>query len=330
VAAAVAAAALAAVVLAGRSGTAPEHLVVSFLDVGQGDATLLQHGDAAVLVDTGPPGGPVLRRLREAGVRDLDVLVLTHSSADHDGEADAVLERHRVGLLLDGSEPGARSAGAVAAGVLAARRGVRRVASDAGQLLRAGTLELRVLAPDREQPASAGADPNDRATVLHVRDGAFDLLLTADAESGATAALRLPRVDLLKVAHHGSEDPGLPALLRRVRPRAAVIPVGPNTYGHPHPSTLAALRAVPLVRRTDRHGTVRVHVRAGALAIEAEHPDGAQGTPSARLPSPGDGRLQARLPHPRRRPRPHRRAPGGPARGCRARVRRRRRRALRG
>jgi competence protein ComEC len=72
----------------------------------------------------------------------------------------------------------------------------------------------------------------------------------------------------MKVAHHGSEDPGLPALLARLRPRAAVIPVGPNTYGHPHASTLHALRAVPHVRRTDRDGTVRLRVRAGRMTIE--------------------------------------------------------------
>ena len=58
---------------------APGELVVSFLDVGQGDATLLQHGGATLLVDTGPPGGPILRRLREAGVERLDALLVTHA-----------------------------------------------------------------------------------------------------------------------------------------------------------------------------------------------------------------------------------------------------------
>ena len=88
-----------------------------------------------------------------------------------------------------------------------------------------------------------GAEPNDRATVLHVRDGAFDLLLTADAESNVLAGLPLPEVEALKVSHHGSDDPGLPGVLARLRPQAAVIEVGAhNCYGHPTPSTLAALR----------------------------------------------------------------------------------------
>ena len=69
-------------------------------------------------------------------------------------------------------------------------------------------------------------DPNDRALVAHVQSGAFDLLLPADAESNVTAALPLPDVEALKVAHHGSADEGLPALLERTRPEFAAIEVG--------------------------------------------------------------------------------------------------------
>jgi competence protein ComEC len=154
---------------------------------------------------------------------------------------------------------------------LAAQRRVRRISSDAGQVLRAGPLEQRVLWPRRVPAAPPGAEPNDRATVIHVRDGAFDLLLTADAESNVTAGLDLPVVDALKVAHHGSDDPGLRGLLRRLRPRVAVIEVGRrNLYGHPTAATLVALRQVPVVRRTDRDGTVRLTVRDGRMRIESD------------------------------------------------------------
>ncbi|MDQ3371730.1 MAG: competence protein ComEC, partial [Actinomycetota bacterium] len=112
-----------------------------------------------------------------------------------------------------------------------------------------------------------------RAVVLHVRAGTFDALLTADAESDVTLQLDLPEVELLKVAHHGSDDPGLPLLLDRLDPDVAVIPVGRNRYGHPTPDTLAALREVPTVRRTDRHGTVRITTDpAGRLLVEEERP----------------------------------------------------------
>ena len=69
----------------------PGELVVSFLDVGQGDATLLQRDGASLLVDTGPPGGPILRRLAEAGVERLDALLITHAEADHEGMALEVI-----------------------------------------------------------------------------------------------------------------------------------------------------------------------------------------------------------------------------------------------
>jgi competence protein ComEC len=105
--------------------------------------------------------------------------------------------------------------------------------------------------------------------VALVRVGDFDLFLSADAESNVTAPLPLPHVEAMKVAHHGSADPGLPALLARLRPAVATIEVGRgNTYGHPTPSTLAALRVVPHVYRTDRDGTVRLRVHAGAMTVE--------------------------------------------------------------
>jgi len=250
-------------------GGPPRDLTISFLDVGQGDATLIQHGATAVLVDTGPPGGPLLARLRAAGVRRLDVLVITHDATDHDGETSAVLGAHPVKLVLDGEE----STASDEVRRLAAAHGVRRIASDAGQVIRTGPLELRVLWPRREPAAPAGAEPNDRATVLHVRDGEFDLLLTADAESDVVGGLSLPVVEALKVSHHGSEDPGVAGVLQRLRPQVAVIEVGAhNSYGHPTPATLAALEAaVPTVRRTDRDGTVRITVRAGRMHVSGEH-----------------------------------------------------------
>ena len=248
---------------------APGELVVSFLDVGQGDATLLQRGTASVLVDTGPPGGPILRRLDEAGVERLDLLVITHAEADHEGMALPVIAAHRPRLVLDG---GAGWPTAVQRGLPAAlaRAGGRAVAARAGQVLRIGELRLRVLWPPPRSPGwRPEGNPNDHAVVAHVQDGDFDLLLPADAESNVTAALDLPRVEALKVAHHGSADEGLPALLERTAPLIAAIEVGAeNTYGHPAPSTLDALRAVPQVVRTDRDGTVRLHVGAGGMRLE--------------------------------------------------------------
>jgi competence protein ComEC len=270
-------AALGAVALAGLGCAAaldvggvdpPAHgeLVVSFLDVGQGDATLLQKDGVAVLVDTGPPGGPILRRLSEAGVERLDALVITHAQADHEGAALEVLRRVPTRLVVNG---GAGWHTRVQDSLPAATRG-RRLDAHAGQVLTLGAIRMRLLWPPPRGPGfRPEGDPNLRAVVAHVQVGAFDLLLPADAESDVTAALELPEVEALKVAHHGSADEGLPAMLERTRPRFAAIEVGKgNSYGHPAPSTLEALRAVDHVYRTDRDGTVRLRVRGGAITVD--------------------------------------------------------------
>jgi competence protein ComEC len=244
-------------------------LVVSFLDVGQGDATLLQTAEASVLVDTGPPGGPILRRLRESGVGRLDLLVLTHAEADHEGMALPIVQAHRPRLVLDGGA-GWDTAVQRALPAAVAAVGGRPVAAHAGQVLRLGPLRLGVLWPPPPPPGwRPDGAPNDRAVVALVQNGAFDLLLPADAESNVTARLALPRVEAIKVAHHGSADAGLARLVQRLQPQVAAIEVGShNTYGHPTPSALAALRAVPRLVRTDRDGTVRLHVAGGRMRLE--------------------------------------------------------------
>jgi competence protein ComEC len=107
--------------------------------------------------------------------------------------------------------------------------------------------------------------------VATVSAGSFDLLLSADAESPTLLPLELPEFEAIKVPHHGSSDPGLPELLERLRPQLAAIEVGPNTYGHPAPATLAALeRAGTRVYRTDRDGTVTLTVAGEEMRVETE------------------------------------------------------------
>jgi competence protein ComEC len=254
----------------GEVGERPEGARISILDVGQGDATLIQHGDTAVLVDAGEPRAGVVARLREAGVRRLDALVITHAQADHAGGAAAVIEALDVGVVLDGRD-GVREATGTAMAAAARRRGVRLVPAVAGRRLRAGRLDLRLLWPEARPPGSpAAGDPNLRAVVAELQVGGISMLLAADAESEVLAALDLRPVDVLKVAHHGSADPGLPALLARLRPRLATISAGNhNRFDHPAPSTLRALRAAGVaVLRTDRDGTVRLTPAGGEVRVE--------------------------------------------------------------
>lgn len=248
----------------------PTGLRITFLDVGQGDAVLLQVPEGAVLVDQGPPEAKVAQQLRGLGVRRLAAVVLTHPQRDHIGGAETVIRRLAVDRVLDprlaASSPYQRAALAAAT-----ERGVEIAETRAGDAFRLGRLRLRVLWPDRA--GSPTEDPNRLPVVLLATYGEVDALLTADAETDVTARLLSRRVEILKVAHHGSADPGLASELRELRPAIAVISCGRgNDYGHPRASTLAALRGSPGLSlfRTDEDGQVVVESDGRRLTVRTE------------------------------------------------------------
>ena len=240
-------------------------LRISVLDVGQGDAILFQPPAAPpVLVDGGPPGDGLASLLRDEGAGAIGAVLLTHDQSDHAGGIDELLGAVPVGTFLYAVADRGLLAEARAAGARP-----RRVA--AGSELRSGRLRLEVLWPPPALLAGShrGEDPNSLAVVAVARWGRFSMLLTADAEAGETPLDPGP-IDVLKVAHHGSEDAGLGALLDRTRPRLAVISVGAgNPYGHPTAATLATLAAhgVPTLR-TDRDGTVTIDVHGSSVEVQ--------------------------------------------------------------
>jgi competence protein ComEC len=248
----------------------PTGLRITFLDVGQGDAVLLEVPEGALLVDQGPPEARVERQLRDLGVRRLAAVVLTHPERDHVGGAAQVVRRLAVERLFDPrlavSSPYQRETLDAAAS-----RRVPIVETRAGAAWRLGRLRLRVLWPNR--PGTRTDDPNRLAIVMLASYGEIDALLTADAETDVTARLLSQRVEILKVGHHGSSDAGLEAELRELRPSIAVISCGrSNPYGHPHPRTLAALATVRGLRllRTDYDGRVVVETDGRELLVRTE------------------------------------------------------------
>jgi competence protein ComEC len=261
---------LAAAAHAAAPPAAPRHLTVDFIDVGQGDATLIRDPTgAAVLFDGGVPEARVDRTLRRLGVRKLSVVVATHQSRDHHGGLLQVVKRFPVGLFLDGRD-GVPDRSFELLEQEVDRRRIARRATHAGETLHVGGMTIRILWPPRRAAGEPPPDdPNDRATVAVVSAAGFDLFLSADAESHALLPLDLPQVDAMKVPHHGSADPDLPRLLERLRPKIAAIETGRgNPYGHPTPPTLDALRTrVPHVFRSDRDGTTELTVSGDRIAI---------------------------------------------------------------
>ena len=231
---------------------------VTFLDVGQGDAILVRSPEGkTALVDAGPDPG-IVAQLRAHGVDTLDLVVATHPHADHIGGMAAVLRAIPVRYYMDDGIPH------TTATYLELMRTVR--ASDITYLrptaraIRLGSVALEVLPP---AAGVAADDLNDASVGLVVRLGSFRALLPGDAqveELNHFLKLGVPRVAVLKAAHHGGRNGVTPAWLAATKPEVVVISCGrDNPYGHPHPRALRYYEsAARSVYRTDRDGDVRV------------------------------------------------------------------------
>jgi competence protein ComEC len=263
---------------------------VTALDVGQGDAILVEGGRGGrLLVDGGPDPNRLLVALDERlppWDRRLDIVVLTHPHEDHVGGLPGLIGRYRIGRVLSTGMPGSgpgdqewrlRLADAgIAPGVLAA-----------GDRLRVDGITLRVLWPAAgsvpSSPSDDGRVVNDTSIVLLGEVDGRRFLLTGDAEDDVDPSLigaGLPHLDLLKVAHHGSRTATSAALVDATTPDVAVISSGAgNRYGHPAPETIGRLEAAgAAVRRTDRDGSIEVSLEAGGVLVASERGDPAAGT----------------------------------------------------
>lgn len=252
------------------TGWPPPGWRLAMCDVGQGDATVLAAGEGAgVVVDAGPDPTLVDRCLRTLGITRVPLVVLTHFHADHVAGLPGVLRGRAVGAIeTTGFEEPVDQVEFVRKEAEA--RDVPLMRAVAGERRRLGALDWEVLWPP-PRPAPEPDGPNDASVTLLVRSAGLRMLLLGDLEPPAQQALlrspaaaSLHGVDVLKVAHHGSayQDPGL---IRAVAPRLALISCGAdNPYGHPAPSTVAALRAGgAVVLRTDRDGALAVVAGAG-------------------------------------------------------------------
>jgi beta-lactamase superfamily II metal-dependent hydrolase len=232
-----------------------QQLEIRFLDVGQGDAVLIREGGKNVLVDAGG-SARIATYLQSFDIDTIDLVVASHNHADHIGGMTAVFQSAVVRFYLDNGVP---------ATTATYQRTMSAVTSSGAQYLRAtartitlGTATIQII------PPPAGNDQNNSSVGVLVEFGEFHALLTGDSElkelRSWLAEGSIRRVNVVKVAHHGSNNGSSGEWVNATRPQVAVISVGAgNSYGHPSPGAIAGWEASGArVYRTDRDGGVLV------------------------------------------------------------------------
>lgn len=235
-----------------------EELYVHFLDVGQGDCTVITQGGHAMLIDAGDndKGTAVQAYLNYLGIETLDYFILTHPDADHIGGADVVLYKFDCQtVLMPEKKTDTRTYDDVIQAMKA--KGYSATHPEVGDTYAFGDASFTVLGPTEEY-----SDNNNNSIVIRMVYGDNAFLFTGDAETGAEADI-LSRglnvqADVLKAGHHGSSTSTSDEFLEEVSPEYAVISCGEsNKYGHPHAETMNKFRQAGItVYRTDEQGTV--------------------------------------------------------------------------
>lgn len=233
-------------------------LTVTWLDVGQGDAAVIQCGGQSMLIDGGKPekSSYIYAWLQQHGLSYLDVIVATHVDADHIGGLSGALNYASVGTAYCPETTGTTETFQSFVKYLA-QRGKQITVPTAGETFALGGAQIQILGP-----LHRAEDSNDNSIVLKVSFGATSFLFTGDAERAEEQDLLNAGVNLqstvLKVGHHGSDTSTSYPFLRAVAPQYAVISVGAgNSYGHPTEAVLSRLRDAGVTTfRTDMQGEI--------------------------------------------------------------------------
>lgn len=252
-------------------------LSVTFLDVGQGDATLIQGPDGHRILVDGGPSGPALKRALDRHLpfydRRIDLVVLTHPQADHLGGLPDALHSYEVGSVMTTGITAETSVYGEWQAALAAT-GVPEVIARRGHWIDLGHgARIAVVGPAPNAPIDPG-DTNDTSIVLLITQGETSILLTGDIGEDAEAALIRAgtelQADVLKVAHHGSRTSTSDAFLARAGPYVSIISAGAdNRFGHPTDEVLARLEDTAIFR-TDLHGDITITTDGERLWVDRQ------------------------------------------------------------
>ena len=273
---------IAAILVSFLAATMPDNnLHISFLDVGQGEAILIQKGSQQVLIDGGPSPQAIglgLGKKIPFWDRTIELVVSTHPSADHVTGLVEVLNRYTVRQVLypdlafesDIYDEWLR---------VVQEKDIKYTFAQAGQQVNLGDgVVIEVLNPQNPPLTDTESDVDNNAAILRLSMGKVSFLLTADMMWQGEFKLVTHRANLsstiLKVGHHGSNTSTTPEFLAVVNPQLAVISVGAdNTYGHPTPEVIARLEekiGSENIYRTDKNGTIEFITDGERLWVRVE------------------------------------------------------------
>ena len=235
-------------------------LEVHYLDIGQGDCTLIRQGSHAMLIDAGnnSKGTQVQAYLENQGIDHLDYVIGTHPDADHIGGLDVIIYKFDCDeVWMPDYSKDTRTYDDVIQAVKA--KDYRIIHPKAGDEYALGEARVTVVCPVKD---SYGSNANDYSIGVRVQFGENSFLFTGDAEEHSEEDMVSSgenlKADVYKAAHHGSRTANTEDFLKAIDPQYVVFSCGEgNTYGHPHAEVLNRLREMGIqIFRTDDQGTI--------------------------------------------------------------------------
>lgn len=234
------------------------NMEVHFIDVGQGDATLIKTETHSMLIDTGDnsKGTAVQLYLQKQGIEKLDYLILTHTDSDHIGGADVIITKFDIDTVFIGDFKKDNKTYNEVMDALSYKN-LKYSVPKVGSAHKLGNATFEIVAPN-----DTYSDPNNSSIALVVRNGNNSFLFTGDCEEDAEEDILKNGLDIdcdvYKLGHHGSKTASSKAFLDKATPVYGVISCAEgNAYGHPHAEPLNNLRAMDVkIFRTDEQGSV--------------------------------------------------------------------------
>lgn len=241
---------------------------VHFIDVGQGDATLVKADGHYMLIDAGEndKGTKVQNYLQKQGVDKLDYLILTHTDADHIGGADVIINKFAIDTLFLSDFKKDNKTYEELMGAIAYKN-LSYSTPEVGMEYPLGNAAFTIVAPNK-----AYNDPNNSSIALLLSSGDISFLFTGDCEEEAEADIMNNGIpidcDVYKLGHHGSRTASGRAFLEAVSPAYAVVSCeADNSYGHPHAEPLNHLREMGVkLFRTDEQGSIVAYCDGDVLS----------------------------------------------------------------